>query len=232
MKYDAPKQPGQRPSAVRPGSPAPRPPGTRAPRPAPRPNSRWMLGCGMFFFGFLVAALIGAVAVFFLYFYDPGISSAPLPRPTQVAGTPDLTATLSQTYLNKEISQQINGKTSQAGPVQIRDIVVTIQADSLLDITVRASSGPFGFEMGLTERIYVQNGQIKLEAVGQPKVMSGQLPPSVNTILDAINNFFIIPQINQQIADIKVKDRAVNLLELTTTPGFITVKANVIITNR
>src|SRR5436305_1116972 len=115
---------------------------SRSVRQVPPPRQgRTGFGFAMFFLGIVFTLLLGVIAVFFLYFYNPN-PNAPLPRPAAQSGTPDLAATLSQTYLNKEISRGLSAKPFEAGNVLIRDIVVAIKADSQMDITMRASTGP------------------------------------------------------------------------------------------
>jgi hypothetical protein len=237
MSYYDPNQPGRtappeirREPVRRPGSSRPPyPPGKAPTRPTrTTPGRNWGFGCGMFFLGFLLAAVIAGVTVFFLFFYDSVNTANPLARPPAQVGTPDFNATISQTYLNKEIARQLSGSPIKTGPVEIRDMVLKIQDNARIDVDVRASTGPVTFDMTITEQISVQNGQIKLDAVGQPKLLGGQLPPGINAIVDAINNQFVEPQINQQVAQINVNKRPIRLLDISTSPGFIIVKANVV----
>jgi hypothetical protein len=208
----------------------PPPPGyysSRNPRRVEPPRrSNAGLGIGMFLLGVLVTLLLGGVAVFLLYFYNPN-PSAPLPRPAEQTGTPDLAATLSQTYLNREIARQLNGKPFKAGNVLIRDIVVQVKGEAQMDLTMRASSGPATFDLQVTEGLTVENGQIKINIIGQPSVTGGALPPAVNQVLDQVNNQFIEPQINSQLNAININQRPLLLTGISSSPGFITVKANV-----
>lgn len=231
MNYYDPNQPGRaapppirREPVRRPGNPGPSSPPGR--RPAPT-RQGWGFGCGMFFLGFVVAAIIAGAVVFFLYFYNSVNPDNPLTRPANQVGTPDFNATISQTYLNKEIARQLSGNPIKAGPVEIRDMVLRVQNNSRIEVDVRASTGPITFDMTITEQVSVQNGQIKLNAVGQPKLLGGQLPPGVNAIVEAINSQFVEPQINQKVAQINVNQQAIQLLDISTSPGFINVKANV-----
>lgn len=170
--------------------------------------------------------LLGGAAVFFLYFYNPN-PSAPLARPADQSGTPDLAATLSQTYLNREISRQLNGKPFSAGNVLIRDIVVQVKGDAQMDLTMRASTGPATFDMQVTEGLTVVNGKIKISIIGQPKVTGGALPAAINQVLDQVNSQFVEPQINTQLNAININQRPLLLTGISSSPGFITVKANV-----
>lgn len=209
-------------------NPGPPPPYANrdARRVQPPRQSRAGFGFAMFMLGALFAVIIGGVAVFFLYFYNPN-PNAPLPRPAAQSGTPDIAATLSQTYLNREIAQALNGKPYDAGGILIRDIVVEIKGDSQMDVTMRASTGPATFDLQVTESLAVQNGKIKISVVGQPKVTGGALPPGINQILNQVNSQFIEPQINNQISSLAINGRPLQLTGLTSQPGLITLQTNV-----
>lgn len=192
----------------------------------PQQQGRAGFGFAMFFLGMVFAVLLGGVAIYFLYFYNSN-PNAPLPRPASQTGTPDLSATLSQTYLNREISQALSAKPFQAGAVTIRDIVVQVKADSQMDITMRASSGPATFDLLVTESLAVQNGKVKLSIVGQPKVTGGALPPGVGQIMDQVNTQFIEPQINSQVSALNINGGSLQLTSINSAPGLITISGNI-----
>jgi hypothetical protein len=179
----------------------------------------------MFFLGMVFAIVLGAVAVFFLYFYNPN-PNAPLPRPPAQSGTPDLSATLSQTYLNREISDALSVKPYQAGAITIRDIVVEVKGDSQMDVTMRASTGPATFDLLVTEDLSVEGGKVKITIVGQPKVTGGALPPSAGQLMDQVNTQFIEPQINNQVGALNINGRSLQLTGIGTQPGLITLNGN------
>jgi hypothetical protein len=197
----------------------------RRTQPPPR-QGRAGFGFAMFFLGMVFAVLLGAGAVYFLYFYNPN-PGAPLPRPAAQSGTPDLSATLSQTYLNREIANSLSAKPFQAGAVTIRDIVVQVKGDSQMDISMRASTGPATFDLLVTESLSVQNGKVKITIIGQPKVTGGALPPSAGQIMDQVNNQFIEPQINNQVNALNINGGTLQLTGISTAPGFITISGNI-----
>lgn len=184
------------------------------------------MGCGTFILGFVVAAVLASVAVFFLYFYNPN-PNTPLDRPPDQVGTPDITATLSQTYLNREIQRQLNGQPFKAGPVEIKDVVLKIQGNSQVEIDLSATSGPASFTLSVTEQVIVQNGRVDLNVIGQPRLTNGTLPPGINSILETVNNQFIEPQINEQVTKIAINQRPIRLIGISSSPGLLTVRANV-----
>lgn len=189
-------------------------------------SSSGLVGCGTFIMGFVLALVLGALAYFFLYIYNPN-PNQPLPRPPEQAGTPDITATLSESYLNKEIARQLQSRAVRAGPVELSDVVIKVLNNAQIEVTMRAKSGPASFDLTVTEQVSVQGGQVQLVAVGQPRATSGQLPPGINAILDQVNNEFIEPQINQQLTQITINSRNVRLTGLTSSPGLLTVRANI-----
>lgn len=209
-----------------PGPPPPIYPSRNAQRYRPARSSNAGLGIGMFFLGVLATLLVGGAAIFFLYFYNPN-PNALLARPADQPGTPDLAATLSQTYLNREISRQLSGKPFDTGSVLIRDIVVQVKGDAQMELTMRASTGPATFDLVVTEGLTVENGRIKISIIGQPKVTGGALPPAVNQVLERVNTQFIEPQINNQLTQININRRPLQLTGISSAPGFITVRANV-----
>ena len=198
---------------------------SRRTQPPPR-QSRAGFGFAMFFLGMVFAVLLGAVAVFFLYFYNPN-PNAPLPRPAAQSGTPDLSATLSQTYLNRDISGALSAKPYQAGAVTIRDIVVEVKADSQMDVTMRASTGPATFDLLVTESLSVENGKVKISVIGQPKVTGGALPASSSQIMGQVNTQFIEPQINNQVTALNINGGKLQLTGISSAPGLITVSGNI-----
>ncbi len=200
----------------------------RPSRPTQKPRrgfSGWAL-FWMFILGLLTAALAGAVALFFLFFNGSN-PNGPLNRPPAQVGTPDFNATISQTYLNTELSNQLKAAPFKSGPLEVRDIVLKIQGNSQIEMDLRVGYQSFNFDISINEEISTQNGQINLRAVGKPAVQGSLLPSEINTVVELINNKYIEPQLNREISQIQVNGRPVKLLEITTIPGFIQVKANV-----
>ena len=204
-----------------PGGPAP----MRVQRPGPARSSGGGFGCGSFILGFLTAAVLAGVGVFFLYFYNPNANS-PLPRPTNAPGTPDISATLSQEYLNNEISRTLTSNPFKVSGITLQDAVITVKENSQIDVAMRAT-GVVSFDLTATEQVTVENGQIKLTLVGQPRMTNGQLPPAAGDILQQINTGFIEPHINEQVTQIMVDGRKLTLTGITTTSGLLTVQAKV-----
>lgn len=182
----------------------------------------------MFGLGFLFATIIAIVAIFFFYFYTPDRPSTPLDRPTAQNGAPDVSVTLSQDYLNKELTGQLGGRTFQAGPAQLRDVVLRVLDNSQIEVTLRASLGSAAFDLTIVEQVQADaNGKIHLQAAGQPKLVRGELPASVNTIINAANDQFIEPEINRSLSDVTVRGKKVQIVKISSRSGFLTVDANI-----
>ncbi|HEX2916529.1 MAG TPA: hypothetical protein VH186_37565 [Chloroflexia bacterium] len=197
----------------------------RSARPASRPGAG--AGCAAYMLGFLTATVIAVAVVFFLYFYNGNSAAGPLARPAPQSGTSDINTTLSQTFLNRVIQQQLSASPVKAGMVDISDMVLRVQANNQIDIDLKAVTGPVNFNVTVTEQLSVSGGHIRLEAVGQPRLLGGQLPPGINTIINVVNTAFIEPSLNQQVTQILVNKRPIQLTGISTTPGFLIVQANV-----
>ena len=215
-----------------PGPPPPyRPPqqvySNREPRRTQPPRQgRAGFGFAMFFLGIVFTILLAAVAIFFLYFYNPNPTN-PLPRPAAQTGTPDLSATLSQTYVNREIEKALAAKPYQVGALTVRDIVVEVKSDSQMDVTMRASAGPATFDLLVTESLVVQDGKVRVAVVGQPKVTGGTLPIATGQLMNQVNTQFIEPNINNQVSALNINGGSLQLTAISTTPGQITIAGNV-----
>lgn len=215
-----------------PGPPPPyRPPqqvyANREPRRTQPPRQgRAGFGFAMFFLGMVFTILLAVGGIFFFYFYNPN-PSAPLPRPAEQTGTPDLSATLSQTYINREISKALAAKPYQVGVLTIRDIVVEIKSDSQMDVTLRASAGPATFDLLVTESLAVQAGKVRVAVVGQPKVTGGALPVAAGQVMNQVNSQFIEPNINNQVSALNINGGSLQLTGINTSPGLITITGNV-----
>ncbi len=183
-------------------------------------------GCGLFVLGFVLAVILIAATIFFLYFYNNRPPSN-LVRPPVQTSVPDITATFSQTYLNREITRQLGITKYKAGPVELVDLVVRIKEGAQVELDIKAITGPFHVDLSVTELIIIQDGLVKLDLVGSPRLMGGFLPPGINGLLDIINTQFIEPQLNQQLTKIIVNQRPIRITGATSTEGLLTVRANV-----
>jgi hypothetical protein len=138
---------------------------------------------------------------------------------------PDLSATLSESYLNAEIAKELKTNSpSLAGIVSVKDIVVKILPNEQIEVAARVGNPFVDFDITITESMSVINGQIALKAIGQPKVGKGNLPFDLNSVVQGINNLVVEPQINKNVANVKVNDRILKLIDLQTAAGLVTVR--------
>lgn len=187
-------------------------------------------GCGTFVVGLLVglviAAAVGGGAFYYFYFYDVG-QGPRFSQPAAQPGVPDINATLSETYLNKEIKSQLAGQTFKAGPIEIRNVVIKILGNANIEVNMQASYNTLAFDLTFTELVTIVEGQIKLSNVGQPKLTGSPLPLGLASVIDNANAQFIEPQINRQVTKITINNRPVKLTNVTSTTGLLSVSADV-----
>ncbi|MEI7555411.1 hypothetical protein [Candidatus Chlorohelix sp.] len=183
----------------------------------------WLAGCGLLGFGFLLG-VVGLVIGALFWFGSPA-SNQPLPTRQPLPGVPDLSATLSESYLNAEIAREAKSNPlSIAGIVSLKDIVIKILPNEQIQVDVKVGNALVDFDVSVLESIGVVNGQIAVRAIGEPKVGKGNLPVNVNTVVQVVNTTIVEPQINNNVATIKVNERLLRLLDLQTANGQITVR--------
>jgi hypothetical protein len=93
-------------------------------------------------------------------------------------------------------------------------------------VALRTGNDIADFNINVTEALAVQNGKIVLKPVGQPQVGKGNLPLPADRVVDLANTLLIEPEINRNLAQIKVATYNFRLVDLTTASGLITVKFN------
>lgn len=184
----------------------------------------WLAGCGLL----LLGAFIGALALFALaifYFGSPP-NNQPLPR-RDFTGTADVSATLSESYLNAALTKYVkDNPITLGGLLGVKDIVLNIQPNQRVGVQLRVSGGPAVIDINVTEAIGVQNGKIVLKPVGQPSVGKGNLPLPADKVVELANTIFVEPQINQNLAQVEIDKRKFQLVDVSTADGLITVRFN------
>jgi hypothetical protein len=183
------------------------------------------MGCFLMFFGFIVGVI--ALALGALWYFGSAPSTNPLPvRPTPT-GTPDITAQINEGYINIEIQRQIKSNPiNLGGVVGLKDLVISIKPNNLIDVQVKVGSPVADFDVSLTERVAVADGQITLRAEGNPRVGNGNIPIDITQIVNVVNRDIIQPRLNDAAAKIQVNGRNLRLIDINTTNQIITVKLN------
>jgi hypothetical protein len=185
----------------------------------------WFMGCFLMLFGFVVGVV--ALALGSLWYFGSAPTNNPLPvRPTP-AGQADITAQISEGYINTEIQRQIKSNpVSLGGVIGLKDLVVNVRAGNLIDVQLKVGSPVADFDISLTERVAVADGQITLRAEGNPKVGNGNIPIDITQIINVVNRDIIQPRLNDAAAKIAVNGRNLRLVDITTANQIITVKLN------
>lgn len=184
----------------------------------------WVAGCGLL----LLGMFIGALGLFFLaifYFGSPA-SNQPLPR-RDFTGSADLSATMSESYLNTTLAKYVkDNPISLGGVIGVKDVVLNIQPNQRINVQLRVAGGPAVIDINVSEAIGVQNNRIVLKPVGQPSVGKGNLPLPAEKIVELANSAFVEPQINQSVAQVEIDNRKFQLVDALTADGLVTVKFN------
>lgn len=184
----------------------------------------WLMGCGLLLFG-IVIGVVGLL-LFALFWFGTPVTNQPLPR-SDFKGTPDVAATISESYLNSTIAQFVNEKPiSLGGLANVKDIVLRILPNQRIEATLRGGNNLVDFDIIVTEAIGLRDGKIALNPVGQPRVGKGDLPAGSDKLVELANTTIIEPQINQNLTQLKFNNRSYKLVDLSTAQGLITVKFN------
>jgi hypothetical protein len=183
----------------------------------------WLIGCGLIALGF-VLGVVGLFLGAILYFGAPA-SSTPLPARQPQPGTSDITATVSEGYINTIVAQELNkNPQSIAGIISVKEIVVKVLPNEQIQVDVRVGNALVDFDISVTENIGVVNGKLEVRAVGEPKVGRGTLPVNVNSIIETVNNLVVEPQLNLNALNIKVNNQQLRLTDIQTTTGSVIVR--------
>jgi hypothetical protein len=184
----------------------------------------WFMGCFLMFFGFVLGLITLALGA--LWYFGTAPSNSPLPvRPTPT-GTPDISAQISEGYINTEIQRQIRSTNYTLGVVNLKDIVINIRQGNLIDVQVRVGSPVADFDITLTERVAVADGQITLKAEGNPKVGNGNIPIDLTQIINVVNRDIIQPRLNDAAAKVQINGRTLRLNDISTNNQLIIVRLN------
>lgn len=185
----------------------------------------WLLGCGLLLMGF-VFGVAGVLILAMLIFGTP-VSNQSFPNRQPVPGVPDLSATLSESYLNTATVREIKANPyTIAGIFSLKDINIRVLPGQQFEINAKLGNNLVDFDVTVTESASVVNNKIVLRAIGEPKVGKGNLPISTNQVVQAINDSLIEPQLNRSAATIKVNDRLLTLIDLETQRGLLIVRYN------
>ncbi len=184
----------------------------------------WVIGCGLLLLGMIV----GAVGLFLLalFWFGSPASNQPLPR-SEAKGTADLSATLSEDYLNATLNKYLKESPVNLGGIaNVKDVVLKIQPNQRVDVTLRLGNSFIDFDIGVTEALGVKQNKLVLVPVGQPRVGKGNLPVGADKVVELANSTLIEPEINKSLAQVKIDNRPFVLVDTATAAGLITIRFN------
>ncbi len=185
----------------------------------------WLWSCGSLFLGFI----LGMIGLFLgaLFYFGTPVSNNLIPGPPY-AGVADLSATLSENYLNSTIEKIVKSSTiNLEGLATVKESLIRIRPNQLIDLSLKLGNSMIDFDVTATEKIGLVNGKIVLQPVGQPKVGQGNLPFGGDKVVELANTTLIQPEINKALADVIINKRSFRVVDVTTSQGLITLKFNV-----
>lgn len=206
-------------------------PNTVTIQPQPRPKGPvivWWHALLYMLAGSVITILL--LVLWIAFFTGVPATNTPL-TPPPTSGKPDLTAELSQEYVNREIAAYLNkSPVSVLGIVQVKQVVVQFSPDSVLDANIRISALGRQLDINIKDKVEVRGNQLTLSLKENPKVEGLGLPTAtVNGALDQINAN-VASQLNQLVASVgmakdcttgKPLGRVPTLLALDLQPGVL-----------
>lgn len=205
-------------------------------QPRPRPVIAWWQAL-LFMLAGGILTILGLV-VWLAFFTGVPVNNTPLALP-QASGQSDLTATISQEYVNREIAAYLTkSPISVLGVVSVKQVVVQFNADQTLDAAIRITLLGRQLDFSVKDKVEVRGSQLALSLKEPPKIEGLGLPTSTfNGALDQINNS-VANQLNQLVAAVGMaKDcttgqqlgRTPVLLALDTRPGVLNAQFSIAI---
>lgn len=191
---------------------------------------------------FMVAGGGLTVILLVLYitlFVGSAQNNLPLALPP-ASGKADLTAGVSQEYVNREIASILD-KTpvNILGVVEVKQVVVQFNSGSTLDARVRVTAFGRQLDFNIKDSLQVRGNQVALTLKEDPKLGGLGLPVGIlNGVLDQVNTN-VASQLNRLITSVgQAKDcltgqqigRVPTLLALDVQPGVLNAKFAIAIT--
>ena len=191
---------------------------------------------------FMLAGGILTVILATLYitlFVGSPQNNLPLNLPP-ASGKADLTAQVSQEYVNREIASILTKKpVNILGVVEIKQVVVQFSPGSTLDATVRVAALGRQLDFHIKDTVQVRGNQVALTLKEDPKLGFLGLPLGMlDGVLDQVNTS-VASQLNQLITSVgQAKDcatgqqigRVPTLMALDVQPGVLNAQFAITIT--
>ncbi|MBN9390609.1 MAG: hypothetical protein J0I20_21440 [Chloroflexi bacterium] len=182
---------------------------------------------------------IGLAILYLVLFVGSPQNNTPLTLPP-VSGKADLTAQVSQEYVNREIASALTKKpVNILGVVDVKQVVVEFNPDSVLAADVRIAAFGRQLDFNIKDIVQVRGNQVALTLKEDPKLGGLGLPLGIlNGVLDQVN-VSVASQLNQLITSLgQAKDcttgqqigRVPTLLAINSQQGVLNAQFNIAIT--
>ena len=191
---------------------------------------------------FMVAGGVLTAALAMLYlilFVGSPQNNTPLTLPP-ASGKADLTAEVSQEYVNREIASALTKQpVNILGVVEVKQVVVQFNPDSVLAADVRIAAFGRQLDFNIKDTVEVRGNQVALTLKEDPKLGVLGLPLGIlNGVLDQVN-LSVASQLNQLITSLgQAKDcatgqqigRVPTLVAIDSQQGVLNAQFNIAIT--
>lgn len=192
---------------------------------------------------FMLAGGILTVVLGILYitlFVGVAQNNLPLSQPP-ASGKADLTAQVSQEYVNREIASILAKKpVNILGVAEVKGVVVQFNPDQTLSATVRVAGFGRQLDFNIKDTVQVRGNQVALSLKENPQLDGLGLPVGLlDGVLDQVNAN-VASQLNQLIVSVgQAKDcttgqqlgRVPTLLALDVQPGVLNARFAIAITS-
>ncbi|MDB5081711.1 MAG: hypothetical protein JWP00_3635 [Chloroflexi bacterium] len=192
--------------------------------------------------GFMVAGSLLTILLLVLWlvlFTGVPVNTTALTLPPP-SGKADLTAQVSQEYVNREVAAILNRKpVSILGVVEVKQVVVQFNPNSVLDSNVRVTALGRQFDFIIKNTVEVRGNRVTLKLKEDPKLGGLGLPVGVlSGVVDQVNNS-VADQLNKLVISVgQARDcttgeqigRVPTLQALDLQPGVLNAQFSIAIT--
>jgi uncharacterized protein YpmS len=192
----------------------------------PRPPAirwwRWIIGSlGLVLVG--VCLGIGLTFIWILLSVSAPLSSAPLTQPV-ASNKSDANLTLSQEYINREITGFLNASPVKVlGVLEVKQVVVELKSGSQINIAARAEALGRQLDLNIKDNVSVSNGKVMLSLAESVKAGEFDLGfLNLNGVVDNVN-LLVAGEINKLIAGVgsALPGHTPNLQQIALSEGVL-----------
>jgi hypothetical protein len=193
---------------------------------SPRPPAirwwRWIIGSlGWVLVGIFLG--IGLTFIWLLLSVSAPLPSAPLTQPV-ASNKPDSNLTLSQEYINREITGFLNTNPVKVlGVLEVKQVVVELKPGTQINVAARAEALGRQLNLNIKDNVSVSNGKVML-SLAEP-VKAGEFDLgflNLNGVVDNVN-VLVAGEINKLIAGVgsALPGHTPNLQQIELSEGLL-----------